>query len=124
MTRDELLNLYRRMLLLRRFDELCLALKMKDLIFSGYHPYVGQEAVAVGFCSPLRTEDVLLSTHRAHCHAVAKGSPVRGVLAEMMGRPLLASISRAISTLIVSYERPSSVITWRTLWPLGHHSTW
>jgi len=86
MTRDELLMLYRRMALLRRFDELCLQLKMKDLIFSGYHPYVGQEAVAVGFCSSLRTEDVVLSTHRAHCHAVAKGSPLRNVLAEMMGR--------------------------------------
>ena len=86
MNRDTLLESYRQMLLLRRFDEMCLALKMKDLIFSGYHPYVGQEAVAVGFCSGLRTEDVVLSTHRAHCHAVAKGSPVRGILAEMMGR--------------------------------------
>ena len=86
MNRDDLLQLYRQMLRLRRFDELCLQLKMKDLIFSGYHPYAGQEAVAVGFCSPLRTSDVVLSTHRAHCHAVAKGSPVRTVLAEMMGR--------------------------------------
>lgn len=86
MSRDELLTLYGRMVLLRRFDELCLQLKMKDLIFSGYHPYAGQEAVAVGFCSSLRREDAVLSTHRAHCHAVAKGSPVRGVLSEMMGR--------------------------------------
>jgi TPP-dependent pyruvate/acetoin dehydrogenase alpha subunit len=86
MNRDELLSSYRRMLLLRRFDELCLQLKMKDLIFSGYHPYVGQEAVAVGFCSSLRLEDAVLSTHRAHCHAVAKGSPANEVLAEMMGR--------------------------------------
>jgi 2-oxoisovalerate dehydrogenase E1 component len=86
MNREDLLSLYRQMLLLRRFDELCMQLKMKDLIFSGYHPYYGQEAVAVGFCSGLRTEDVVLSTHRAHCHAVAKGSPVRGILTEMMGR--------------------------------------
>lgn len=84
--RDALLIRYRQMLLLRRFDELCMQLKMKDLIYSGYHPYYGQEAVAVGFCSALRTEDVVLSTHRAHCHAVAKGSPVREILAEMMGR--------------------------------------
>ena len=62
------------------------AVAAKDLIFSGYHPYVGQEAVAVGFCSPLRASDVVLSTHRAHCHAVAKGSPPRQILAEMMGR--------------------------------------
>jgi TPP-dependent pyruvate/acetoin dehydrogenase alpha subunit len=86
MTKEPLLRLYHQMLLLRRFDELCMQLKMKDLIFSGYHPYYGQEAVAVGFCSELRREDVVLSTHRAHCHAVAKGSPAREILAEMMGR--------------------------------------
>jgi len=61
-------------------------LKMKDLIYSGYHPYYGQEAVAAGFCSPLRKEDVVLSTHRAHCHAIAKKSSVRAILSEMMGR--------------------------------------
>src|SRR5438552_3722436 len=61
-------------------------LKLKDLIYSGYHPYEGQEAVAVGFCSPLKREDILLSTHRPHCHAVAKGCSIEGVLTEMMGR--------------------------------------
>jgi len=79
-------ELYGEMLLLRRFDELCLALKMKDLIYSGYHPYEGQEAVAVGFCGALETNDVLLSTHRPHGHAVAKGCSLEAVLAEMMGR--------------------------------------
>ena len=78
--------LYTEMLRLRRFDELCRQLKMKDLIYSGYHPYEGQEAVAVGFCGLLRQEDVLLSTHRPHGHAVAKGVPPESVLTEMMGR--------------------------------------
>lgn len=86
METNRLMELYRLMARLRAFDELCLALKMKDLIYSGYHPYVGQEAVAAGFCPPLRPDDAVLSTHRAHCHAVAKGSPVRVILAEMMGR--------------------------------------
>ena len=80
------LQLHRQMLELRLFDELCRNLKMQDLVFSGYHPYEGQEAVAVGFCSPLTRDDVLLSTHRPHCHAVAKGCSMRSVLAEMMGR--------------------------------------
>ena len=79
-------ELYREMLLLRRFDELCLELKMKDQIYSGYHPYEGQEAVAVGFCGGLKREDVLLSTHRPHGHAVAKGCSLEAVLSEMMGR--------------------------------------
>ena len=79
-------ELYRDMLLLRRFDELCMQLKMKDLIYSGYHPYEGQEAVAVGFCGGLKQDDVLLSTHRPHGHAVAKGCTPEAVLTEMMGR--------------------------------------
>lgn len=86
MSEGLLLELYREMLLLRRFDELCLQLKLKDQIYSGYHPYEGQEAVAVGFCGPLTRSDVLLSTHRPHCHAVAKGCTLEAVLTEMMGR--------------------------------------
>ena len=80
------LELHKQMLELRLFDELCRNLKLKDLVWSGYHPYEGQEAVAVGFCGTLTRDDVLLSTHRPHCHAVAKGCSMRSVLAEMMGR--------------------------------------
>ena len=82
----ELTKFYAEMLLLRQFDQLCLDLKKKDLIYSGYHPYEGQEAVAVGFCAALRRDDALLSTHRPHCHAVAKGCTLESVLTEMMGR--------------------------------------
>ena len=83
---NSLLELYRHMLLLRRFDELCMQLKLKDIIYSGYHPTEGQEAVAVGFCAALNKDDVLLSTHRPHAHAVAKGCSLDSVLTEMMGR--------------------------------------
>ena len=86
MSDANLKQLYEEMLLLRRFDELSMRLKMKDLIYSGYHPYEGQEAVAVGFCGALREDDVLLSTHRPHCHAVAGGCTLEAVLTEMMGR--------------------------------------
>lgn len=55
----ELTKFYAEMLLLRQFDQLCLDLKKKDLIYSGYHPYEGQEAVAVGFCAALRRDDAL-----------------------------------------------------------------
>jgi len=78
--------LYKEMVMLREFDELAMQLKKKDIVYSGYHPYVGQEAVAVGFCGALGEQDVLLSTHRAHCHAVARGCPRGGILTEMMGR--------------------------------------
>ena len=86
MDRDRLLGLYRQMVLLRHFDELCLQLKLRDLIMNGFHPYSGQEAVAVGVCSALRPDDYVISNHRPQGHSIAKGSTTRAVLCEMLGR--------------------------------------
>jgi len=86
MTTEQLLELYSKMVMLRLFDDMCRNLKTNDIIWSGYHPYTGQEAVAVGCCSQLRKDDCLVANHRSHCHAVAKGSSRRAILAEMMGR--------------------------------------
>ncbi len=79
MDRDRLLGLYRQMALLRRLDEMCLQLKLKDLIMNGFHPYSGQEAVAVGVCSALGAEDYVISNHRPQGHSIAKGSSARAV---------------------------------------------
>lgn len=86
MTKDELLSLYRQMLVLRHIDEMCLKLKMKDLIMNGFHPYSGQEAVAVGVCSVLNPDDAVISTHRPQGHSIAKGSEPRQIFCEMLGR--------------------------------------
>ena len=86
MTTEKLLELYRKMVMLRLFDDECRKLKLKDIIWSGYHPYTGQEAVAVASCSQLRKDDCLVGNHRSHCHAVAKGSSTRVIFTEMMGR--------------------------------------
>jgi len=86
MTSEQLLELYSKMVMLRLFDDMSRNLKTKDLIWSGYHPYTGQEAVAVGCCSQLRKDDCLVANHRSHCHAVAKDSSRRAILTEMMGR--------------------------------------
>ena len=86
MTNEKLLDLYSKMVTLRQFDDMCRALKTKDIVWSGYHPYTGQEAVAVGCCGQLEKDDFLVGNHRSHCHAVAKGSSVRTILTEMMGR--------------------------------------
>jgi TPP-dependent pyruvate/acetoin dehydrogenase alpha subunit len=86
MEQQELLKYYKKMLHLRMFDDLSRKLKMQDIIWSGYHPYPGQEAVAAGAISQLRKDDCLLGNHRSHGHAVAKGSTSRAVLTEMMGR--------------------------------------
>ncbi len=81
-----MLKLYREMFLLRRLDEMCLELKRKDLIMNGFHPYSGEEAVAVGVCSVLNPDDAVISTHRPQGHSIAKGSTPRQIFCEMLGR--------------------------------------
>ncbi|MDO8685395.1 MAG: thiamine pyrophosphate-dependent dehydrogenase E1 component subunit alpha [Clostridiales bacterium] len=86
MDKEHLLDLYRNMLILRHFDEMCLELKMKDLIMNGFHPYSGEEAIAVGVSSLLRDNDYVVSNHRPQGHSIAKGSLTKEVFCEMLGR--------------------------------------
>ena len=84
--RDDLLHLYRRMLLIRRFEEVVNELYLQGHIPSTLHLYIGQEAVAVGVCAALRPDDYLLSTHRPHGHALAKGVSPGAIMAELYGK--------------------------------------
>jgi len=79
-------GLYRRMRLIRRFEEEVAALVDANEIAGVCHEYVGQEAVAAGVCAALRVDDVITSTHRGHGHVIAKGGEVRYMLAELLGR--------------------------------------
>jgi TPP-dependent pyruvate/acetoin dehydrogenase alpha subunit len=85
-TADLALEMYRRMVLIRRFEEqvneLYRGAKMPGLA----HLYSGEEAVAVGVCSALRREDWITSTHRGHGHCLAKGADVSLMFAELLGR--------------------------------------
>ena len=55
--------------------------------FGGYlHPYVGQEAVAVGACAAIEPEDYIVSTHRGHGHCIAKGADLNKMMAELLGK--------------------------------------
>ena len=82
----ELARLLRTMILIREFDELAIALRVAGRIYGAVHPYVGQEAVAVGVCSSLTVRDRVTSTHRGHGHCIAKGADVRRMMAELFGR--------------------------------------
>ncbi len=85
MTREHQMALYRSMKLIREFEERCLAMAIDGEIDGGIHPYIGQEAVAVGVCSNLTDEDYITSTHRGHGHVLAKGADPRRLLAELLG---------------------------------------
>ncbi len=85
-TRGELLEMYRQMFLIRRFDEVVRELRLAGEIDGVVHAYIGQEAIAVGVCSQLKRDDRLTSTHRGHGHCIAKGADPRRMMAELFGR--------------------------------------
>ncbi|MBX7235006.1 MAG: thiamine pyrophosphate-dependent dehydrogenase E1 component subunit alpha [Caldilineales bacterium] len=80
------LHLYGQMLTIRRFEERCNYLYMQGRIPSTLHLYIGQEAVAVGVCAHLHTDDYVASTHRPHGHAIAKGVALRAIMAELFAK--------------------------------------
>src|SRR5579872_3143276 len=86
LSRDGLIEMHRRMLLIRRFEERVAALYRDGEVPGFVHLSIGQEAAAVGACWPLRPTDVITSTHRGHGHCLAKGLDPRGMFAELMGR--------------------------------------
>ena len=82
---DLIMQLYRSMVRIRQFE-----LKLREVYRSGVMPgfihlYVGEEAVAAGVCAHLKPSDYVLSTHRGHGHAIAKGIPMGDVFAEVWG---------------------------------------
>ena len=82
-----LIEMYRTMLLIRRFEERVNELYMQGKIPSTLHLYIGQEAVAVGVCAaPAGATTTCSSTHRPHGHALAKGVAPRDIMAELYGQ--------------------------------------
>ncbi len=86
LTQDDLLRMYRMMLLIRRFEERATQYFMNGQIRGSFHPCIGQEATAVGGCFALRQDDYMTCTYRGHGHALALGMSVKAMIAEMMGR--------------------------------------
>jgi pyruvate dehydrogenase E1 component alpha subunit len=84
--RERLLELYRKMLMIRRFEEKVAHLFASGRIPGFVHLCIGQEAVAVGVCALLREDDYIVSNHRGHGHMIAKGADVRLMMAELFGK--------------------------------------
>ena len=81
-----LLGLYRRMVLIRQFEERVKFLFLEGVMPGTIHQYQGQEACGVGVCAALRTDDVISTTHRPHGHCIAKGMDVNSAMAELFGK--------------------------------------
>src|SRR3954451_10590499 len=83
---SDLLEMHRRMLLIRGFEQRGSALYRDSEVPGFVHLSIGQEAAAVGACWPLRPADVITSTHRGHGHCLAKGLDPLGMFAELMAK--------------------------------------
>ncbi len=80
------LEMYRKMVLIRMFEEQARDLFMKNMMRGATHMYIGEEAIAVGVCAVLNKEDTITSTHRGHGHCLAKGGDPKRMMAELLGR--------------------------------------
>ena len=83
---DELIELYRQMLLIRRFEEKSAEAYVAGKIGGFCHLYIGQEAVGVGAISAIRQDDYVLASYREHGLALAKGMTARSIMAELFGK--------------------------------------
>jgi pyruvate dehydrogenase E1 component alpha subunit len=86
MNREVQLDLHRRMVRIRLFEEAAGKLAEAARLPGFLHLYVGQEAVAAGVCANLNDDDPITSTHRGHGHLVAKGGDFNRMMAELMAK--------------------------------------
>jgi len=101
---DVALGLYRVMQLIRRCEEQLARAHQAGLVHGACHTYIGEEAVATGVCAHLRDDDTVLSTHRGHGHALAKGVTAGALMAELLGRANGCSHGRGGSMHLFSPE--------------------
>ena len=81
-----LMEMLRRMLRIRRFEEQVIQMVERGEIVGAAHSYIGEEAVAVGTCLALRDDDWITGNHRSHGHPIAKGGDVKKAMAELLGK--------------------------------------
>lgn len=84
--REEHLEMYRKMVLIRRFEEMAGKQYMQAAIGGFCHLYIGQEAVAVGIISALRPDDYVMGTYREHGQILAVGTDPKAIMAELFGK--------------------------------------
>lgn len=105
MDAQELLRLYREMVLVRRVEEEAARLYQEGKIGGFLHLYIGQEAVATGLISARRPEDRVITAYRDHGPAIACGIPAREVIAELMGKQTGTSKGKGGSMHLADVQR-------------------
>ena len=101
---QELESLYKRMVLIRLFEDQVQRLFMQNEIEGTTHLYQGQEAVAVGVCAELRPGDTVAATYRGHGACLAMGTDPTALMAELLGRATGVCGGRAGSMNVIDLE--------------------
>lgn len=86
LSREEKIELHRKMVRIRRFEERSLRAYQAKKIGGFLHLYIGQEAVAVGCCSLMGPNDHVITAYRDHGHAMAVGMDTKPLMAELYGK--------------------------------------
>lgn len=79
-------SMYEAAVTIRRFEQRAIEQYRLGNIRGYLHPYLGEEAIAVGSIAAIGPEDYIVSTHRGHGHAIAKGHDPRRMMAELFGK--------------------------------------
>ncbi len=106
-SRDTLLEMYRRMVRIREFELAAIDLFKRGQVKGAVHPYIGQEASGVGICMALRKDDLIAGTHRSHGHNIAKGADSKKMMAEILGKETGYCKGRGGSMHIAAFETGS-----------------
>lgn len=83
---EKQIDLFRQMWLIRTFEEAAMRLYREGYFRGSTHPYIAQEATAVGVCAALEPHDLVLATYRGHGACIAKGSDPKRMMAELLGK--------------------------------------
>ena len=111
LTDDVLLQMLHNMLVIRRFEEKVENLYLYEAAIQGpAHLYLGEEAIAVGVCAAIGERALILSNHRGHGHALAKGIEAKRVMAELFGKD--TGICRGIGGSMHACIDPSKGALW------------
>ena len=86
LTKKTKIEMLKKLIEIRRFEERTIQLYQTAKIWGYLHPYIGQEAVAVGACMAIERQDYIISTHRGHGHCIAKGADLGRMMAELLGK--------------------------------------
>ena len=100
----QLRDIFKSMYTIRRFEVTMERAHLAGDLYGPFHSSMGQEAVPVGVCAALRSDDVVTSTHRGHGHAIAKGAELGPICAELWGRATGYCGGKGGSMHIVSAE--------------------